>query len=117
MMHHESDLYCPRCHACLPGVACGQGEGTCRCGIAPPPEPTYKSPDPRFNRLQSGERFRPRLVPHWSFQLVQVHPEVIEIFQQNEYLCQVRWVDGELVCPQGGLPRPHLELMFREACA
>ena len=107
----ENDLYCPKCHARRPGVACGQGEGTCQCG-----HHTSRS-QLTCTRHVSRERFRPRLITFGSNQLVQVHPETIEVFQQGEYLCQVKWIDGELVCPQGGLPRPKLEIMFREANA
>jgi len=116
MMHHETGLYCPKCHGCLPGTAGGQGEAYCRCGVTPVPEPTYKSSDIRFNPRLPGARFEPRLISTPIHRLVQVHPKVIEVFDRRcEYLCQVRWVAGELVCPHGGLPREDLERMFREA--
>jgi hypothetical protein len=66
-------------------------------------------------------RFEPRLkyVGGYSRWLVQVHPETIEVFTHDqsgcEYVCQVRWIGGEMDYTQGGLPLAEIEDMFMEA--
>ena len=71
-----------------------------------------------YKAIKFDNRFIPRLMLILGRWAVQVNPETIEIFNDSrQYVCQVKWVDGELVCPHGGLPRDELEQIFREANA
>ena len=76
----------------------------------------------RYNNRPANKshRFRPRL--EWaddcSRVLVQVHPETIEVFNSSgDYICQVRWIGGNMDYTQGGLPLGPLREMFKEANA
>ncbi len=88
----------------------------------PPVEDIVKKIFPDGYQLPSqrgltGERFEPRLkwVPLSHQWLVQVHPETIEVFNSKaKYLCQVRWIGGEMDYTQGGLPLVAIEAMFKE---
>lgn len=78
----------------------------------------YRLPSKRGLMDEKPKRFKPRL--EWvGYQwLVQVHPETIEVFNDNaEYVCQVRWIDGKMDYTQGGLPLTDLEIMFKKANA
>ncbi len=64
------------------------------------------------------KRFEPRLVivPEISSNtlLFQVHPETIEVFSDDKYLCQIRWIGGKMDYNQGGLPIKELIDMFKK---
>jgi len=67
---------------------------------------------------EKPKRFKPRLewIDGYSRWLVQVHPETIEVFNDAaDFVCQVRWVGGEMDYTQGGLPLAEIEDMFMEA--
>jgi len=92
----------------------------------PPPMDTIKKVSggdyqlPSKRGLMKQARFEPRLawVADSHRWLVQVHPETIEVFNDDtEYICQVRWINGEMDYTQGGLPLVALEDMFRKANA
>jgi len=77
------------------------------------PTPHYPRFDPR--PANKSHRFRPRLVNiqdvWWA---VQVHPEAIELFNvDGVYLCQVKWIDGEVQGPVGGIPVDQLREIFK----
>ncbi len=96
------------------GGDCSQGS---ECLNVTPYDPTphYPKFDPR--PANKSYRFRPQLkyierTEHWA---VQVHPEVIEMFNiDGDYLCQVRLIRGVMNYTQGGLPLKELEEMFQE---
>lgn len=76
------------------------------------------TPENEVEPQPSGRKFEPRLmwVSGFARWLVQVHPEVVEVFNNNaDFLCQVKWVDGEMVYMQGGLPLAEVEGMFKES--
>jgi len=63
------------------------------------------------------KRFEPRLIhfPETMQWGVQVHPEVFEMFNvAGQHLCQVQWIRGRIVYPQGGLPIKKLTVLFEE---
>jgi hypothetical protein len=85
-----------------------------------PDDPDLPLTEEQANQSVAGRKFEPRLVWVASFNrwLVQVHPETIEVFNDNaEYICQVRWISGKMDYCQGGLPLEALELVFRKANA
>lgn len=58
---------------------------------------------------------------------VQIMPDVIELFadsggkslgdwsfdyHRRDHLCQVKWIDGRVVVPHGGIPREELKMIF-----
>ena len=60
-----------------------------------------------------SHRFRPRMREQWGFWLVMVHPEAIEVFNENsEYLCQARWINERVEVSRGGLPLVTIQMMF-----
>lgn len=79
------------------------------------------SPDCPAGKRESvvDRRFEPRLtiVPELSSNMLlfQVHPETIEVFREDRYLCQVRWINGKMDYHQGGLPLKALEEMFKRS--
>ncbi len=83
---------------------------------APKPNEALVGAAEDYKAIKFDNRFIPRLMLILGRWAVQVNPETIEIFNDShQYVCQVKWVDGELVCPHGGLPRDELEQIFREA--
>ncbi len=69
----------------------------------------------------------PRLYHFDRYLAVQIVPDVIELYHDSggenigdwgfdchrrKHLCQVRWVDDQVVVPHGGLPREALERIF-----
>jgi hypothetical protein len=75
--------------------------------------------DPK-GKIQESKRFVPRLawVSHTQHWVIQVHPDAIEVFNDEaDYICQVRWIDGKMDYGQGGLPLSMLREMFEEANA
>jgi hypothetical protein len=66
-------------------------------------------------RYTLPNRFEPRLIKIDNWFAVQVHPEVIELFEGYVYACQVRWIDGEIDCTRGGIPADQLRLIFNHA--
>jgi len=79
--------------------------------LEPPEEPKLVKAAGRY------KRFEPRLVhfPETMQWGVQVHPEVFEMFNvAGQHLCQVQWVRGRIVYPQGGLPIEKLTALFEE---
>jgi hypothetical protein len=65
-------------------------------------------------RYTLPNRFQPRLInisDRWF--AVQVHPEVIELFEGYVYICQVRWIDGKVDCTRGGIPTTKLRDIFK----
>jgi len=62
-----------------------------------------------------------------TWMAVQIVPDVIELFGGENHLldkpdtlvsfhhqCQVKWVDGQVVAPHGGLPLEALRRIFQE---
>jgi hypothetical protein len=64
-------------------------------------------------RYTLPKRFQPRLINIDGWFAVQVHPEVIELFEGYTYACQVRWIDGEIDCTRGGIPVDQLRSIFK----
>jgi hypothetical protein len=79
----------------------------------------WSKPNQAITRApEKSKRFKPRLewcahTLHW---VLQVHPNAIEVFNDDaDYICQVRWIDGEMDYSQGGLPLSKMSEMFEEA--
>ena len=110
----QYDRYqCQKCGLPTGAVCVGQGGTTCTCP-ALPSEPKYQ-PEYDNRPANKSHRFRPRMVWNegWRQWLVQVHPEIIEVFNKDgEYLCQARWIDGKVDVSRGGLSLVTIQMMF-----
>jgi hypothetical protein len=83
---------------------------------APEPNESLVEAAEAYKTIKFDNRFRPQLGELPCGWAVRVDPDTIEIFNQlKEWVCQVKWVDGKLECPRGGLPRKELEEIFQEA--
>lgn len=89
-----------------------------------PDEADDPAPEPNESLVEAAEayksiKFDNRFIPQmrklpcgWA---IRVDPDTIEIFDvMYRHVCQVKWEDGRMEAPHGGLPREELKQIFEE---